>query len=262
MGELSGISWTHGTANFWMGCCKVSNGCKNCYAETFVTKRMSLPVWGPAKTTDRKLAKGVWKDVPKWNRTAADKGTRMRVFVSSLSDIFEDHPQLVPWRAKALALLEKCTSLDVLLLTKRPENIPWMVPPAWLENWPEHIWVGTTVEDKEQAGKRLPFLKAVPAKVRFLSCEPLLEDLGELDLWGIHWVIVGGESGPDARSFDIAWARNILSRCVEAGVARFMKQVGKVPYLEGVKLTLADSTHGGDPEEWPLDIQVREFPTA
>lgn len=220
------------TANFWMGCQRVSPGCEKCYAEVLVTGRMKLPVWGPPKTTERHRAKGVWKDVPKWNRDALKAGVRRRMFVSSLSDIFEDHTQVAPWRAEALALLETCTSLDVQLLTKRPENIREMVPQHWLREWPAHIWVGCTVENQKRAEERIPHLLRVPARVRFLSCEPLLEAIdieSHLNVRNVDWVIVGGESGPDARPFDIAWARSIISQCREAGVPVFMKQLGARP---------------------------------
>lgn len=139
MGEQTGISWTHHTANFWMGCQRVSPGCEHCYAETLVTGRMSLPVWGPPSTTERKRTKGAWKDVLRWNRAAKKEGVRRRMFVSSLSDIFEAHPMVAPWRAEALDLLAQCDGLDVQLLTKRPENIRAMVPPAWLSSWPADL---------------------------------------------------------------------------------------------------------------------------
>lgn len=174
MAETTGISWTDHTANFWMGCQRVSPGCEHCYAETLVTGRMGLPVWGPPKTTTRQRAKAVWKEVPRWNEAARRDGVRRRMFVSSLADIFEDHPVVAPWRAEALDLLARCTSLDVQLLTKRPENIRRMVPEAWLRAWPSHVWVGTTVEDQKRANERIPELRKVPARVRFLSCEPLL----------------------------------------------------------------------------------------
>lgn len=175
MGQVTGISWTDHTANFWWGCQRVSPGCEHCYAEQLAVTRRKLPVWGPPSTTERKLIKSTWTDVPKWDRAAARDGVRRRVFVSSMSDIFEDHPQVSLWRAKALALLGVCTNLDVQLLTKRPENIRRMVPPSWLEAWPAHVWVGTTVEDQKRAEQRIPELLKVPARVRFLSCEPLLE---------------------------------------------------------------------------------------
>ena len=276
MGESTGIGWTHHTANFWWGCQRVSPGCEHCYAEHLAVVRRKLPVWGPPSTTGRERKKGVWKDVPKWNAAAKADGVRRRMFVSSMADVFEAHPQVAPWRAEALDLLADCDGLDVQLLTKRPENIRAMVPAAWLESWPAHVWVGTTVEDQKRAEQRIPHLLAVPAAVRFLSCEPLLEAV-DLTKWlpaggarwqcsgcrafvhdsasrwsndcpacgrekylsGSHaangrhqplqWVIVGGESGPGARPFDLAWARSIVAQCDEAGVAVFVKQLGAQP---------------------------------
>lgn len=175
MGESTGIAWTDHTANFWMGCQRVSPGCEHCYAEALVTNRMGLKVWGPASTTERKRTASAWKDVPRWDRAARRDGVRRKLFASSLADIFEDHPQVAPWRAEALALLGQCTNLDVQLLTKRPENILAMVPEHWRAAWPAHVWIGTTVEDQRRAEERIPHLLRVPARVRFLSCEPLLE---------------------------------------------------------------------------------------
>lgn len=357
MGTTTGIGWTDHTANFWMGCQRVSPGCENCYAETLVTGRMKLPVWGPPKTTKRQRAKGVWSEVPRWNAAARREGVRRKVFVSSLADIFEDHPDVAPWRADALALLERCTSLDVQLLTKRPENIMRMVPAHWHTAWPTHVWIGTTVEDQRRAEERIPHMLRVPARVRFLSCEPLLErvDLGpwigtldcrsgpdhwrgfeadgcdaghrdectedetacegenghcpvcgsayhvgpiepreefRADDWRdvhssgrtlhpIDWVIVGGESGPGARPFDLAWARSILRQCREAGVPVFVKQLGAVARCEPAdlvgrvvgreveliergyetrwELILRDRA-GATVWEWPADLRVQQFP--
>jgi protein gp37 len=166
-----------------MGCQKVSPGCENCYAEKLVTGRMQLPVWGPPKTTKRqRTSAATWKLPARWHRAALRAGVRRRVFVASLADVFEDHPDLVPWRAEALAILAQCTALDVQLLTKRPENVVRMVPPAWLEHWPRHVWIGCTVEDQRRADERIPELLKVPAAVRFLSCEPLLEPV-KLEPW-------------------------------------------------------------------------------
>lgn len=246
MGESTGIGWTHHTANFWWGCQRVSPGCEHCYAEHLAVVRRKLPVWGPPSTTGRERKKGVWKDVPKWNAAAKADGVRRRMFVSSMADVFEAHPQVAPWRAEALDLLADCDGLDVQLLTKRPENIRAMVPAAWLESWPAHVWIGTTVEDQKRADQRIPHLLAVPAAVRFLSMEPLLEAV-DLSTWLdvghesngpagwvqgpplVQWVIVGGESGPGARPFDLAWARSIVAQCDAADVAVFVKQLGARP---------------------------------
>lgn len=315
MGQSTGISWTDHTANFWWGCQRVSPGCEHCYAEELATVRRKLPVWGPPSTTARERKKGVWHGVPKWNAAAARRGVRRRVFVSSMADIFEDHPQVAPWRAEALALLERCTALDVQLLTKRPENIRAMVPAHWLTSWPSHVWVGTTVEDQKRADQRIPHLLSVPARVRFLSCEPLLEDVnlhsfrdadGALlfplehhraeklpppfagsritDHPGLQWVIVGGESGRNARHFDVAWARSIVEQCQRARVPVFVKQMGDRPVTtlppretwpthsptgEGAQfsgdgfgnyLVRGLSHAGADPSEWPEDLRVQEMP--
>lgn len=290
MGEITGISWTDHTANFWLGCQRVSPGCEHCYAETLVVGRMRLPLWGPPSTTPRTRTKGAWKEVPKWDRAAKRDGVRRRLFCSSLSDIFEDHPLVGPWRDEALALLARCTNLDVQLLTKRPENVLRMVPKAWLEpgGWPAHIWVGTTIEDQKRADTRISILKAIPAKVRFLSMEPLLERVdirnGPTNKWSVptrfdssgngiewtdpgagfipvEWVIVGGESGPKARPFDLGWANDIEAQCEVAGVPFFMKQVGDNPILTPGPLTYPTTAHhGADPNEWPENLRVREFP--
>lgn len=262
MGEKTGIAWCDHTANFWFGCLKVSPECANCYAEERVTKRMRLPVWGPEATTERKLAKGVWDEVPKWNRKAKKDGIRRRMFASSLSDIFEDHWMVVPWRKRAFGIIEECRDLDTLLLTKRPENVLDRVPQNWLTHWPAHVWVGATAGDRARLQLRAKYLEAIPAPTKFWSFEPLLEDLGsiEKELSVAQWAIVGGESGPRARPFDMAWARNVVAQCRALGVIPFVKQMGKVVYVDGVRITLKDSSHGGDPEEWPEDLRIQEFP--
>jgi protein gp37 len=158
---------------------------QHCYAETWAN-RWGKTIWGPAATTEREYKKAAWKDVPKWNAEAKAAGVRRRVFVQSMSDFFEDHPQVAPWRAAALRLMTECTSLDFQVLTKRPENINRMIEQAtgfsdsemWFCTAP-HVWIGTTVENQEQADKRIPELLKVPAAVCFLSCEPLL---GPVDL--------------------------------------------------------------------------------
>lgn len=268
--ENSKIEWTDHTANFWWGCMKVSAGCANCYAETWAN-RWGKQIWGPASTTEREYKKAAWVDVPRWNAQAKADGVRRRVFVQSMADFFEDHPQVLPWRNKALRLMAECTSLDFQVLTKRPENIVQMLPTDWRPHkWgriPDHIWIGTSVENQEAADKRIPELLKVPAKVRFLSCEPLL---GPVDLelipgalygkgWpdttrgrggiggqaitfdpgGIDWVIAGAESGHAARQMDLDWVRGLRDDCLVAGVPFFFKQMlvnGKkvgLPELDG-----------------------------
>lgn len=279
MADETAISWTAtdgkpgATFNPWLGCQRVSPGCQHCYAETFVTRRMGLPVWGPSTTTERKrTAPSNWKKPLAWNRTAQREGRRIKVFCSSLADVFEDNPQVAPWRRELFQMIEQTTHLDWLLLTKRPEHMRRLaVEAGWPSVWPAHVWAGTTVEDKRRAEERIPHLLQVPARIRFLSCEPLLEAVnltdtpanlprlsGEYDddyfdaLAGrgnelqeeghtdteyprLSWIICGGESGPGARPFDLGWARSLRDQCGAAGVPFFMKQMGANPIDSGVR---------------------------
>ena len=247
MAENSKIEWTDHTANFWWGCLKVSPGCANCYAETW-SKRYGKVIWGPPETTEREYKKGVWNNVVKWNKEAKKNNVRKRVFVQSMADFFEDHPQVVEWRTRALQLMVDCLWLDFQVLTKRPENINRMVEQstgfsdaAMYFHAARNVWIGTSVEDQKTADERIPHLLRVPATVRFLSCEPLLgpinlgldgitpkyisaryKPVGEL----IDWAIVGGESGPNARPMNPNWARALRDQCQVAGVAFFFKQWG------------------------------------
>ena len=264
MGENSRISWCDHTANFWWGCFKISDGCRSCYAETWAN-RWGKSIWGPPKTTSREYKKAAWRDVPKWNKQANDQGVRYRVFVQSMSDFFEDHPQVAEWRRDALHLISQCRNLDFQVLTKRPENIIRMIEigtgrnaNAWLSD-NNHVWLGTSVENQAAADERIPHLLQVPAKVRFLSCEPLL---GPLDLsqwlgisyskyyqrweidergsifgqWWPSWVICGAESGPGARPMQLDWVRGLRDQCQAADVPFFFKQM----IVDGRKVELPE----------------------
>lgn len=285
MAEETGIQWTDHTANPWWGCLKVSPGCQYCYAD-MLSQRLGKNIWGPEATTRREYKKGIWHDLPKWNRKAEAEGVRRRVFVMSMGDFFEEHLDVVRWRVEFMALMEQCAALDFQVLTKRPENVVKMVPESWYLNWPDHIWIGTSVENQEMADRRIPELLKVPARIRFLSCEPLL---GPVDLqpWlhmtGIpatvrvgarelpgsfmpfHWVIVGGESGQKARPFYIEWAQDLVKQCDYAGVPVFVKQLGSNPRQRADlknanwRLDLRDKK-GGDMSEWPPELRIRQFP--
>ena len=198
------IEWCDHTWNPWWGCVKVSPGCANCYAEAFdrrthgTSKHVTAsgetrePHWG--KDAPRRFfGDKHWAEPLRWDweaavaMNAAERGQaggasgalphRPRVFCASMADVFEDRPDLVEPRARLFRLIDATPNLDWLLLTKRPENIRRMVPPEWLESWPAHVWVGTTVEDQKRADQRIPHLLDVPARVRFLSVEPLLESV-------------------------------------------------------------------------------------
>ena len=258
MAANSKIEWTDHTANFWWGCLKISEGCKNCYAET-LSKRTGKNIWGPSKTTQREYKKAVWtfkNGLPKWDADAKKDGKRIKVFVLSMGDFLEDHPMVERWREEAITLIGNLTNTDILLLTKRPENSEYMLS-RWYARWPSHVWFGVTVENQKRVNERVPLLLRVPAKVRFLSVEPMLERITLTNFnafWHsskpINWVICGGESGPRARTMEIAWARGLKEQCALAGVPFFMKQLGGHPNKRD------------QIEDFPEDLRVREFPTT
>lgn len=223
MSQETIIAWTDHTFNPWMGCEKVSAGCKNCYAELLTKNRMGLHLWGSPALTTRQVTKAPWQNVLQWNAAAEREGVRRRVFCASLCDVFEDHEVANGTRPRLWNLIRKCTALDWQLLTKRPERIASNLPNDWgPDGWP-HVWLGTSVEDMRVAG-RVDHLRHIPAVVRFISYEPAIGPLDDLDITGIDWIIYGGESGPGHRSEDKNWARVMHAKCSENGTAFFHKQ--------------------------------------
>lgn len=173
MVENSKIEWTDHTFNPWIGCEKVSTGCKYCYAEALMDLRYGKVEWG--KDGERKrTSPDNWKKPLKWNREAHEKGIRYRVFCSSLADVFENRPELIPWRKSLFELIHITPDLDWLLLTKRPQNVLPYTQTLIDGSWPENIWVGTSVENQQTADERIPFLLEIPSRIRFLSYEPAL----------------------------------------------------------------------------------------
>ena len=223
MARNSAIEWTHHTFNPWWGCTKVSAACANCYAEAWA-HRVGQDVWGQGAQR-RFFTERHWHEPIAWDREARALGSRRRVFCASMADVFEDRKELDPWRERLWPVIEQTTSLDWLLLTKRPENVVGMSP--WMDNWPPNVWLGTTVEQQSLVHVRIQPLLENEAAVHFLSCEPLL---GHLDLAPyldrLSWVIVGGESGGKARPLDPLWARALRDQCNAAGVAFHFKQWG------------------------------------
>jgi protein gp37 len=285
MGEATTIAWCHHTFNPWWGCSHVSPGCVHCYAEVWA-KRTGHPVWG-AHAERRTFGEKHWREPLAWNAAARHAGERRRVFCASMADVFEDRPALLAERAKLWALIEATPWLDWQLLTKRVADVLGMTPGVWSGpgGWPGNVWIGTSVESQEWANKRVSVLLRIPAKVRFLSCEPLL---GHVDLrrieapngelidcldgaasdprdgvvhatapHSVDWVIAGGESGPHARRMDPGWARSIRDDCAAAGVPFLFKQAGSALAREwGLR-----DAKGEDPRELPADLRVRQWPT-
>ena len=256
MGESTDIEWSDASFSPWEGCVKVSEACKNCYAEARdawlhpTLKKDQRPNGEHAKPTHwgvnaprRFHPDAYWEQPLKWNRKAKQTGIRPRVFCASLADVFEDRRDLDPHRERLWKLVEATPNLDWLLLTKRPENVGAMAP--WREEWPSNVWLGTTVENQQRLDERLPHLVEHPAVVRFLSIEPLL---GPLDMRNyldrIQWVIVGGETGHGSRPTLIEWARQVRDQCQEFGVPFFFKQWGTyAPDESGTRLVRLRRKH-------------------
>lgn len=241
MADETLIAWTDHTANFWMGCQKVSDGCKNCYAETLTTNRMGLRLWGPPKTTRRQATKNVYPNVARWNREAMQvpgvlgPGAPHLVFVGSLMDWAEDHPDAEAIRPRIWDTIRASPNLHFQMLTKRPERIRALLPNDWGAHGYPNVWLGTSIEDMRVAD-RADHLRDIPAVVRFVSYEPALGPLDALDLTGLDWIIYGGESGPGYRHHDLAWPRAMRVKCAEAGVAFFFKQSSAPRTEMGIEL--------------------------
>jgi protein gp37 len=204
-----------------------------------------------------------WREPLKWDREAAETGARPRVFCGSICDWADDEAP-AGHRDRLWELIRQTPHLDWLLLTKRASNIEKYLPGDWNAGY-ANVWLGVTCENKQHGLPRLDILRQIPAVVRFVSCEPLLEDLGEIGLNGINWVIVGGETGQNARSMDTAWAKSIIEQCRAQGVAPWMKQLGKLPMENGAALTVPNAK--GDNSEnldiWPdtlAALKVRDLP--
>lgn len=232
--EDSAIGWTDHSWNPWLGCTKVSPACAHCYALT-ISKQQGRNIWGKGVARYR-TKQASWDNPLKWDKKQRGKSNRPRVFSLSMGDIFDEEvdPQ---WRADAFEVIAKCQRLDWLLLTKRIELANSMLPDDFKKVKWRHVWIGTTVETQEYADERIPELQKVPAKVRFLSVEPLLGPITFKSLEGIHWVIVGGESGSGFREMKSEWVDSIRKQCKKAGVSFFFKQwAGLKPGANGKEL--------------------------
>ena len=241
MSEHTEISWTDATFNPWEGCQKVGPGCDHCYAETRNARYAGGKAinWGPGAPR-RRTSVSNWNLPRRWNREHdaffAEHGRRRRVFCASLADVF-DNAVPVQWRRDLFDLIEATPNLDWLLLTKRIGNARSLYGEAYLDSarpWPANVWLGATVVNQEEADRDIPKLLAVPARVRFLSIEPMLGPIsldcfpvyGEDERPLLHWVICGGESGLGARPMHPDWARSLRDQCASAGVPFHFKQWG------------------------------------
>jgi len=273
MSDNSRIEWTDATWNPIGGCSRVSPGCENCYAEreAIRTSGVGRRHQGLVRSTERGPR---WTNVVRLFEDRLDQPLRWRrsrrVFVNSMSDLF--HPDVADqWIERIWTVMGRSPQHTFQILTKRPDRMRRFVE-ANLGCTLPNVWLGVSVEDQERADERVPLLLQTPAAVRFLSAEPLLGPVLFASqtnsylrpLWGgagIDWVIVGGESGRGARPLELAWIRSIRDQCAAAGVACFVKQLGQrwscSALFEGC---MARTAKGADPQHWPADLRVREFP--
>lgn len=221
MSDGSAIEWTDATWNPVRGCVKVSPGCKHCYAETFAERWRGVPNHPYEQGFDLRLVPEKLDEPRRWRQPR-------RIFVNSMSDLFQVG---VPasFIRRVFDVMGEASWHTYQVLTKRAERMRDICAamPRELVQQPQ-IWLGVSVEDRKYGLPRIDLLRQTPAALRFLSIEPLLEDLGTVDLQGIDWVIVGGESGPGARPMAEDWVLSILSQCQKAGIPFFFKQWGGV----------------------------------
>lgn len=278
MAARSKIEWTDLTFNPWVGCTKVRrargtpSACDFCYAEKWA-KRSGQVKWG--NHARRRTTEAYWRNPLTWNERARsfqiEHKRRQRVFCASLADIFDN--QVDPeWRSDLFDLICACNQLDWQILTKRPQNIRMMLPPDWGDGYP-NVWLGTTAEDADAYRQRVPFLLKVPAAIYFVSYEPAIGPLGQLDIDGLSpdWLIIGGESGARSdliRLTDPKWARDAIAECRRIGASPFLKQWGTYksnPYVfehglterQAMKIDPPDNGKGGGKLDGSL---WREFP--
>jgi len=217
----SQIEWTDATWNPVRGCIKISPGCKHCYAETFAERFRGVAGHPYEQGFDLRMVPEKLAEPLKW----AESKT---VFVNSMSDLFQDGVD-DDYVRQVTEIMRLANWHTYQVLTKRAERMRDMLQTQLADAATlRHIWWGVSVEDRRYGLPRIDALRETPAAVRFLSIEPLLEDLGELDLRGIHWVIVGGESGHGARPMEESWVLEIREQCRAARIPFFFKQWGGV----------------------------------
>ena len=221
MSATSSIEWTDATWNPVRGCTKISPGCTHCYAETFAERFRGVPGHPYEQGFDLRLVPEKLSEPLKWR-------TPRMIFVNSMSDLFHEGVpgEYIEQVARVMTLANWHT---YQVLTKRASRLRTLLASHLrFATDCSHIWWGVSVENRKHGLPRIEQLRAAPASVRFLSIEPLLEDIGEIDLNGIHWVIVGGESGAGARPMESDWVISIRDQCQQAKVPFFFKQWGGV----------------------------------
>lgn len=248
------ISWCHHTINFWMGCESVSGECAGCYAREFMEHyRQNFSIL--------RLTQGPWLEAELLNEKARVKKTHELVFTCSMSDFF--HEQADPWRDEAWDVIRRCRNLIWLVLTKRPERIHDHLPEDWDEGkgFP-HVWLGTTC-GMPGTYNRVDLLRKIPCTLRFLSCEPLIEGISNIDLEGIGWILCGGMSGTLSKThaMELRWAASLYDAAQTAGVPFLFKQISHKKPEQGVNALGLYLAHRNGELAAPESVDcMREYP--
>lgn len=268
MAKQTNISWCNHTFNPWIGCTKVSEECRDCFAESVAGSRPLIKtLWGPGKSR-RPASEQTWRDPVRWNAAAVHSGERKKVFCASMSDVF-DHEAPAGARARLFALIQSTPQLDWQLLTKRPEFIREQLQEigVWERLPLPNVWIGFSAGDQENFDKRWPIIRQIPTVVRFCSYEPALgpivlppDTVGQLD-----WLICGGETHQEkymGRKMDPEWAQSIRDQCLRKGVSFFFKQWGNwIP--EGDRHDWHGKTSARFAKEGEIlgNLKWKQFPT-
>lgn len=251
MTTVSRIEWTERTWNPTVGCTKISPGCKHCYAEVMSHRLKAMGTAGYENGFALTLLPNRLQDPILRKKPTV-------YFVNSMSDLFHDK---VPdeYIERVFEVIEQTPQHTYQILTKRAARMARFFKKRAV---PSNAWMGVSVEDKKYGVPRITHLRKVPASIRFLSVEPLLEDVGQLDLTDIHWVIVGGESGPKARPMEKAWALAVQQQCEDQNVAFFFKQWGGwgVDGKKRAKAANGRELNGRTWDEMPEDVASRISP--
>lgn len=245
MATNSSIEWTDVTWNPVTGCTKVSHGCKFCYAERMAHRLQAMGLHRYRNGFAVTLHEDLVEEPLKWGRPR-------KVFVNSMSDLFHES---VPFQfvRRVFEVMAKCPQHTFQVLTKRSQRLLELSSEL---PWPANVWMGVSVENERVVG-RISHLRRTPAALRFLSCEPLIGPVGDLPLDGVHWVIVGGESGPRARPMKMEWVNEILRQCRRAGIPFFFKQWGGVRKKQTGRLL-----NGRTYDEFPSVGEIQELKVA
>lgn len=240
----SSIEWTESTWNPVTGCTKVSPGCANCYAERMAHRLHAMGQPNYANGFELTVQPHMLEYPLHWKKPR-------RIFVNSMSDLFHKEVK-VDYILSVFDVMRRAHWHQFQVLTKRAERLAEI---DQIIEWPENVWMGVSVENQKYCS-RIELLRSTKAAVKFLSVEPLLGPVTEMDVAGLDWVIVGGESGAGARPMRPEWVRQCLKSCIQADVAFFFKQAGNVLAREWK----CSDSKGTIPEEWPEEFRIRQYP--